>query len=549
MGSTQFGNFNNFCRDSTLPVCNLFSPWRERPQNLFGQLQGYGRCELMGIGLGRERHLGNLGSILIAFIAICVAILLILRADRKQAAVGRREFQLFLVGYIIIEICEIFTVGGLPMGSPLQQRVVLGFTAIHLGAIVATLWVLMLNGIVGFQLLDDGTPLSLGLILLSAAALFIGTGYIALDTAFSYSGRFDSSMSGDHRNIGLYVLYQLAPLVFLAAFFVLETVLVLKVLGEKKPMLYLIGAALLFALGQIFHYPLITLSTRAQLESKRAHSSTYDAVRRIVQREGVTGLYSGLESALFGISVTNFVYYYSNNNPRGKGYEWTRAFFERAAVRSSRASKNLTTIESMIAGAIAGSATVLITNPIWVVNTRMTARKSSSSAADDKDSLPEPATAPKSRPSTVSTLLSLLRTEGPGALFAGVLPALVLVINPILQYTIFEQLKNMLEKRRKVTPRDIFLLGAIGKLLATSITYPYITIKSRMHVKEGTKEGMGQAAKRAIKEEGWTGLYRGIGPKVTQSVITAAFLFAFKDALYEASVKLRRRVPAQLPGK
>lgn len=41
----------------------------------------------------------------------------------------------------------------------------------------------------------------------------------------------------------------------------------------------------------------------------------------------------------------------------------------------------------------------------------------------------------------------------------------------------------------------------------------------------------------------------GIGPKVTQSVITAAFLFAFKDALYDASVKLRRRVPAQLPLK
>ena len=57
-------------------------------------------------------------------------------------------------------------------------------------------------------------------------------------------------------------------------------------------------------------YPLITLSTRAQVESKRAQSSTYDAVRRIVQREGITGLYSGLDSALFGISVTNFVYYY-----------------------------------------------------------------------------------------------------------------------------------------------------------------------------------------------------------------------------------------------
>ncbi len=67
----------------------------------------------------------------------------------------------------------------------------------------------------------------------------------------------------------------------------------------------------------------------------------------------------------------------------------------------------------------------------------------------------------------------------------------------------------MLEKRRKVTPRDVFLLGAIGKLLATSITYPYITIKSRMHVKEGTKEGMGRAVKRAVREEGWGGLYKG----------------------------------------
>ncbi len=41
----------------------------------------------------------------------------------------------------------------------------------------------------------------------------------------------------------------------------------------------------------------------------------------------------------------------------------------------------------------------------------------------------------------------------------------------------------------------------------------------------------------------------GIGPKVTQSVITAAFLFAFKDVLYDASVRLRRKVPKALPLK
>jgi hypothetical protein len=34
----------------------------------------------------------------------------------------------------------------------------------------------------------------------------------------------------------------------------------------------------------------------------------------------------------------------------------------------------------------------------------------------------------------------------------------------------------------------------------------------------------------------------GIGPKVTQSVITAAFLFAFKDALYSYTVAARRKI-------
>ena len=113
-----------------------------------------------------------------------------------------------------------------------------GFTAVHLGSIVATLWVLLLNGLVGFQVLDDGTPLSLGLILGSAIAFFVGTGYIALDTAFSYTNTFKSSLAADssNRNVALYVLYQLWPLICLVGFFVLETILVLRILGEKKPM-------------------------------------------------------------------------------------------------------------------------------------------------------------------------------------------------------------------------------------------------------------------------------------------------------------------------
>ncbi|KAK3906464.1 peroxisomal membrane protein PMP47B [Staphylotrichum tortipilum] len=286
-------------------------------------------------------------------------------------------------------------------------------------------------------------------------------------------------------------------------------------------------------LSMALTYPLITLSTRAQVESKRAETAFLATVQHIIAREGVSGLYSGMSSALFGISVTNFVYYY--------WYEWTRAFFEAAAAKAGRASKKLTTVESMIAGAIAGSATVILTNPIWVVNTRMTARKSTES----EEVLPGGAPAKKEKkPSTIGTLLSLLRTEGPQALFAGVVPALVLVINPILQYTLFEQMKNAVERRRRVTPTVAFFLGALGKLFATSVTYPYITVKSQMHVAKAgeKKEGVFETINRVVKEEGYAGLYKGIGPKVTQSVLTAALLFAFKDVLYEYSVRLRGSV-------
>lgn len=139
----------------------------------------------------------------------------------------------------------------------------------------------------------------------------------------------------------------------------------------------------------------------------------------------------------------------------------------------------------------------------------MTAKQNQST--DEKLPGPGGESQKKKKPSSFGTLMSLLKEEGPSSLMAGVLPALVLVINPILQYTIYEQLKNVLEKRKKVGPRDAFYLGALGKLLATTITYPYITVKSRAHVAARDKpvEGMSASLRRIVREEGWAGLYKG----------------------------------------
>jgi len=80
--------------------------------------------------------------------------------------------------------------------------------------------------------------------------------------------------------------------------------------------------------------------------------------------------------------------------------------------------------------------------------------------------------------------------------------------------------------------------------------YRIVTVKSRMHVAEkgDKKRSVFESLRKIIKEEGWAGLYGGIGPKLVQSVLTAAFLFAFKDALYgfTATTLANRRAAAKL---
>ena len=158
--------------------------------------------------------------------------------------------QIFLVGFLIIEICEIFSVGGFPLSTTVRKS----FSAIHVAAITGTSWVLLINALVGYQLLDDGTPASMALTAGSAAIIAIGTGYIALDVGFGYTTFFDSTHNPPHQAYGLYILYLFVPLLFISIFFILETVLVIKVLGEKRPTRELAIAALLFAIGQIFQF-------------------------------------------------------------------------------------------------------------------------------------------------------------------------------------------------------------------------------------------------------------------------------------------------------
>ncbi|KAJ2147585.1 hypothetical protein IW136_000056 [Coemansia sp. RSA 678] len=272
-------------------------------------------------------------------------------------------------------------------------------------------------------------------------------------------------------------------------------------------------------------YPLITVGTRLQVQRNNKDSTAYtgnmDALRKILSQEGVAGLFSGLESAIFGAAVTNGVYYYF--------FEAVKGAFERASKR-----KTMSTVESMVSGAVAGAMTCIITNPIWVVNTRLTVKQKKQAQAEDK---------PEKSQTTMQAFAEIINEDGVLSLWQGLIPALILVINPIIQYTAFEQLKNRVERVRKLGSLDFFVLGAISKLCATSITYPYILIKSRMQLKQSKNENERYSSlidglRKVIASEGIAGLYKGIESKLLQSVLTASFLFMSKEALFSYAVKL-----------
>lgn len=324
-------------------------------------------------------------------------------------------------------------------------------------------------------------------------------------------------------------------------------------MGDVEEIAHALAGAGGGALSMIVTYPLVTLSTLAQTQKKKKKqreeltkqetmdggtiskstqhkillaiqtNPSYLAAKEIIATKGFLGLYLGLETALYGITLTNFIYYYF--------YELTSNVFLRANTRTKR--KGLSTLQSIITGAIAGSITCVGSNPFWVANTRlMTNEKEGKSS------------------SAFKAILEIIENDGVGTLFAGVFPALVLVINPIIQYTIFEQIKNVIIARKgkkSFTAFNAFFIGAFGKLISTSLTYPYITLKARMHIKKKNLESdtekevnlsMYQEIKKIISEEGMEGLYGGLAVKLVQSISTAAFLFYFKEELLIGSVKL-----------
>ena len=59
----------------------------------------------------------------------------------------------------------------------------------------------------------------------------------------------------------------------------------------------------------LIYSPLVNLSTRAAVQTKKEHLTIPQALAKTIKEDGISGLYDGLSSSLAGIAVTNGVYY------------------------------------------------------------------------------------------------------------------------------------------------------------------------------------------------------------------------------------------------
>lgn len=227
-------------------------------------------------------------------------------------------------------------------------------------------------------------------------------------------------------------------------------------------------------------------------------------------------------------------------------------------------------LSSLIIAAIAGCANVLLTNPIWVIVTRMQtqaqAHKGSEIVANhvnttssnyivvpsiDSETTSTATSSPSTKgQGTVDTVKDLYKEAGVRGFWKGVLPSLIMVCNPAIQLMLYESMLSRLTRNRRVTSRgtkhvsatEYFLLGAVAKLGATVVTYPLLVVKSRLQARQeiaGDKSlqytGTWDAILKMIRHEGISGFYKGMSTKIVQSVAAAAILFMIKEELVGAS--------------
>lgn len=204
---------------------------------------------------------------------------------------------------------------------------------------------------------------------------------------------------------------------------------------------------------------------------------------------------------------------------------------------------------------IAGGCSTIVTNPIWVIKTRLMSQrqKNHTEAPLAKAGGTGAAAAATAQPathanhhyrSTIDAAYKMYATEGITSFYSGLTPALLGLSHVAVQFPTYEYLKMKFTGQgmgEAPAPGEgshwigILSASVLSKMMASSATYPHEVIRTRLQTQRKlTVQGNGgQAAQQPkykgvvmtfrtiLREEGWRAFYAGLGTNMTRAVPAA----------------------------
>jgi len=233
-----------------------------------------------------------------------------------------------------------------------------------------------------------------------------------------------------------------------------------------------------------------------QQEIKNAKSTFLDVMKTIYKEEGYQGFYKGIVPYVCGILASFGIYFF-----------WYEFFRQRFLSGEFEA---LGYIKSALLAGVIGAT---FANPIWVIHLRILLEKK------------------KEHLSMFECAKRIYQHEGIAGFFKGTKAGLILVLNPIIQFLVYEFLKKKFENS-KYRAIIHFLSGAISKALATYLTYPYQTLKTILQANEHDNVSIPENIKNIYQKHGLGGFYKGLSAKLSQTVVNSALLLVLYEEIH-----------------
>ncbi|XP_058986760.1 mitochondrial folate transporter/carrier [Musca domestica] len=215
------------------------------------------------------------------------------------------------------------------------------------------------------------------------------------------------------------------------------------------------------------------------------------AFATIFRQEGFRGLYKGVTPNVWGSGSSWGLYFMF--------YNTIKTF-----IQGGNATLPLGPSMHMLAAAQSGALTLVLTNPIWVVKTRLCLQYG---GADGKSA---------EYRGMVHALAQIYKEEGIRGLYKGFVPGMLGVSHGAIQFMTYEEMKNCYNEYRKLpidtklATSEYLAFAAISKLIAAAATYPYQVVRARLQDHHHSYQGTWDCIKQTWSFEGARGFYKGL---------------------------------------